>query len=217
MKPAHSTALPRRAKRFRGKFPSLRLNKIIGYESLLERDYLYLLEFDGDALDFQTRPCTIRYVENNRRSCFVPAFGVVRRHKRQLVEVTSARHATDERSQTRYRNAAQLCEREGYEFVVATDERIRLQPRFDNIKLLIRYQRMPIRPQDRILCHELFGARPEATLGEVFNYFAARGVDKPVVYALARWGFLDIDLDCPVGTESIVRAPVAHLAERRVS
>jgi hypothetical protein len=218
MKQTHSQALPRRAKRFRGKFPSFRLNRLLSYESLLERDYLYLLEFDHqDALDFQVRPCTIHYTADNRRARFVPAFGVVRRHKKQLVEVTSVQRATSEVSRLRYRIAAQLCEREGYEFVVATEAMIREQPRLDNVKLLIRYQRAPTSAQHQIMCHDLFNAQPEASLGEVFDFFVGRNVDKQTVYALLRWGVLDIDLSRPIASNSLVRLPAARLAERKVS
>jgi hypothetical protein len=218
MKQAHSQAKVGGAKRFVGKFPSLRLNTLIRYESLIERDFLYLLEFDhNDVVSFQTRPYTIFYTVGDKRLRFIPTIGVVRQHKKQLVEVTSAQRAATETNQLRYRIAGQMCEREGYEFVVVTDEMIRQPRRLNNVKLLIRYQRVSISPQHQILCRELFGGQPEAALDDVFGYFADRNVDKPTVYALLRWGVLDIDLAQPIASDSLVRLPVASLAERRAS
>jgi hypothetical protein len=36
--------------RWIGKFPSIKLNRMVGYESLIERDFIYLLDFDPAAL-----------------------------------------------------------------------------------------------------------------------------------------------------------------------
>jgi hypothetical protein len=44
-----------------GKFPSLKMNTAIWWESQLERDYIYLLEIDPDVLFYQGQPFTITY------------------------------------------------------------------------------------------------------------------------------------------------------------
>jgi len=215
---AKQTTLARSYKKFIGKFPSYRLNAIVNYESLLERDFLYLLEFDHrDVVSFQARPYQISYMTGTKCLRFTPAFSVVRQYKKQLVEITSAPRAAQECNQFRYRIVAQLCENEGYEFVVITDAMIRQPPRLNNIKLLIRYQRTQINPQHQIMCHELFSVQPKISLNNVFDYFADRSVDKQVVYALIRWGIIDIDLARPIASNSSVRLPIASLVERKAS
>lgn len=47
-----------------GKFPSLKMNAVISWESQLERDYIYLLEIDPEVLSYGEQPFTISYTDN---------------------------------------------------------------------------------------------------------------------------------------------------------
>lgn len=194
--------------KFIGKFPSFRLNLLLWFESILERDFLYLLEFDHfDVISFHDQPCRIHYRLNGRRYRYTPDFYVVRRQKRQIVEVKPVEKAHDKKNRTRYEAALQICEREGYEFKVVTEVEIQRQPRLDNVKLLLKYQRTPLHPEHQILAHEYFDGRTESKLAEVLSFFASKGVETQVVYALVRWGILSVDLMAPVEADSVVRLP----------
>jgi hypothetical protein len=46
-----------------GKFPSLKMNRVIWWESQLERDYIYLLEIDPEVLSYSEQPFTISYTD----------------------------------------------------------------------------------------------------------------------------------------------------------
>ncbi|MGQ4648881.1 hypothetical protein [Lyngbya aestuarii] len=46
-----------------GKFPSLKMNAVIWWESQLERDYIYLLEIDPEVLSYGEQPLTISYTD----------------------------------------------------------------------------------------------------------------------------------------------------------
>jgi len=48
-----------------GKFASVKTGRIAWYESLLERDYMYLLDFDPDVTYWHEQPLKIRYVRFN--------------------------------------------------------------------------------------------------------------------------------------------------------
>jgi hypothetical protein len=203
--------------KFIGKFPSFRLNLILFFESILERDFLYLLEFDHfDVVSFHDQPRRIRYRFNGKIYSYTPDFYVERKNKRQLVEVKPEQKAFDKKNRIRYEAASQACAREGCEFIVATDTMIRIQPRLDNIKLLLKYQRIPIYPQHQIFCHEFFGGRREASLGQVMEFFAAQGVEKQVVYSLIRWGILSVDLMVPVDADSVATMAGGSSVERMV-
>jgi hypothetical protein len=195
-------------KKYIGKFPSFRLNMTIWFESLLERDFLCLLEFDHlDVEFFESQPCRIHYRRDGRRRRYTPDFLVVRKGKRQIVEVKPMEKALEERNREIYRIAGEACARRGYEFRVVTDTEIRAEPRLENVKILLRYQRTPILPHHQILCEEFFAGRQEATLGEVMDFFAAKGAGKQVVYGLVRWGVIGIDLAEPIGFRSRVFLP----------
>jgi hypothetical protein len=53
-----------------GKFPSIKMRRMIAFESLLERDFIYLLDYDKDVEWFEEQPLTIEYQhEGKRRHC----------------------------------------------------------------------------------------------------------------------------------------------------
>src|ERR1043165_2791519 len=132
-------------KKFIGKFPSFRLNIVLWFESLLERDYLCLLEFDYlDVISFREQPGRIYYTLDGKRRRYTPDFYVERKKKRQIIEVKAEAKAQEEKYRTLFRIASIICSREGYDFEVVTETFIRIQPRLYNIKLLLRYQRIPI-------------------------------------------------------------------------
>jgi hypothetical protein len=105
----------------------------------------------------------------------------------------------------------------GYEFKVVTERTIRRQPRLDNIKLLIYYQRTPVHPQHQILCSEFLHGRKDARLDEMMDFFETRGVEKGVVYALLRWGVVGFHIDMPLIPEAHVYLPGSAVSERRVA
>ena len=195
-------------KKFIGRFPSFRLNVTLWFESLLERDYLCLLEFDHlDVLSFREQPGRIYYTLDGKRRRYTPDFYVERKSKRQIIEVKAESKALEEKYRALFRVASLICSREGYEFKVITEKFIRVQPRLNNVKLLLRYQRVNFLPQHEIYCQEFFAARRSAGLGEVMEFFAAKGVEKPVVYSLIRWGVLGVNLVERIDTDSMVYLP----------
>jgi hypothetical protein len=49
-----------------GKFPSLKMKRMVSFESTIERDYLYLLDYEADITHFEEQPLTI---ESQRSDC----------------------------------------------------------------------------------------------------------------------------------------------------
>jgi hypothetical protein len=187
-----------------GKFPSLKMNRSIWWESQLERDYIYLLEFDPEVCSYMEQPCRIRYVLDGKERSYTPDFLVVRSYVHQIIEVKPEHQAAKEENIALFRVVAPLFQRDGYEFLVVTDAAIRIQPRLDNIKLFTKYSRTTIDPQHRIACHEFFVGKHKASLGELGQFFSDRGVGMQVVYALAYYGILIIDLMKPISFSSEV-------------
>lgn len=188
-----------------GKFPSLKMRRLICWESQIERDYLYLLEVDPAVISYAEQPLRISYYLDAKERHYTPDFLVIRSDKNLIVEVKPEAEAQKEENQQLFRIAGAACARDHYEFAVVTDTMIRVQPRLDNIKLLTRYQRVPIHdPQYQIICHELFSERSEVCFIEVMQFFASRNIGKQVVFSLLYWGILAVDLMQPITVESVV-------------
>ncbi len=192
-------------RKFIGKFASYIHKKIIAYESRLERDFLYLVELDHmDVVEVSEQACRVHYFFDGRRRRFTIDFLIKRKRKKQMVEIKYSTRAKQPKYQAAFRAARKAATREGYEFKVYTEETIRQQPRLDNAKLLIYYQRTPVHPHHQILCHEFFRDRSKASLGQLIQFFNTEGVETGTVYALLRWGIVGFDVD-----------PGSHCVSRR--
>lgn len=191
------------------KFPSLRMDRVVWAEGMIELDYIYLLEYDHPHVNyFAEQPCRINYYLDGRWRRYTPDFYVERTDKRLIVEVKQERDLLSEDNRCLFRIISGICRQYGFEFIVVTDRMIRVQPRLDNIKILTRYERTDISdPQYQVACSEFFSKRHEASLGEVVQFFASYGIDKQVVYGLLYWGIIAIDLMNPISPESIVHMP----------
>jgi hypothetical protein len=178
-----------------GTFPSIKLGRQVWWESPLESDYIHLLEADGAVSFYEEQPFKIKYTLNGKKHYYTPDFLVKRHSSIQIVEVKPEKKVFNDKYQTLFRMAAQACRQEGYEFAVVTDLMIRIQPKLNNIKVLWRYARTPLNSLEyRLYCQEAFSVKNELSLGELFNFFTTKKVNRRVVYALLYWGFLEINL-----------------------
>ena len=62
---------------FRGYFPSKKLNRMVEYESLLERDAILLFEFSSGVVSYQEQPEMIYYNDGDRTRQYFPDFELV--------------------------------------------------------------------------------------------------------------------------------------------
>lgn len=190
-----------------GKFPSLKLNRLVCWESLIERDFLYLLEFDQAVLSYEEQPFRISYTLDGKRRYYTPDLLVQRTAKQQIVEVKPAKKLLKEDFIKFCRIISAVCRNQGYEFVVVTDISIRVQPRLNNIKLFWRYARTPVHPQHHLCCQKFFDESTiykSANLDGLISFFSTQGFGCDVVYALLYRGMIHIDLMVPVSGASIV-------------
>ena len=193
------------SKKVIGKFASLKMKRAIWWESQIERDYIYLLEFDPDVLFYKEQPFRIRYTYADSQHHYTPDFLVLRKDgRKQLVEVKPEEKMAKDENVLLFHIIFPICQQQGYEFVIVTDKMIRTAPRLENIKFLYRYARTLIHPQHRIQCHEFFNGRTSATLGEIIGFFESEEVSRRVVYALVYEGFLSIDFLTPLDLSSDV-------------
>lgn len=198
-----------------GKFPSLKMGKTVWFESQIERDYIYLLEFDGDVLSYQEQPERVRYTREGRTHTYTPDFLVRRTDGEQLVEVKPEEQLAREENVALFRSIAPVIREQGREFLVVTDRIIRAQPRLENIKLLWRYARVPIIPRHHLYCQHLLGDGRQVSLAEMFDFFRSKRVPLETAYALLYRGVIGTDITRPVSHSSMVFLPAAASAAGR--
>lgn len=187
-----------------GKFPSLKNRATVWFESHLERDFIYLIEFDKNVIKYQEQPFKIKYYLDGKQHFYTPDFFVERREKKQVIEIKPQFKTEDEEFIDFSNQMKSFFAREDYEFLVITDLTIRLQPRLSNIKLLWRYSRLPITTKQQILIHELFGNSSSISFSEISSSLGQTNQPKELVYALIFHGYLMTDLEQQLTEKSII-------------
>ncbi len=192
-----------------GKFASVKTGRVAWYESLLEKDFMYLLDYDGDVSYWHEQPLRIRFSHGGKVHRYTPDLEVHRGAKKQLVEVKPKVKVESGKWEILFRAASSICKQEGYEFLVVTDEIIRKQPRLENVKLLWKYARMPVLPQHQLICNQFFQSRKGelVTLSELIQLFKLRDLPPQTVYSLLFWRALDCDLMQPLDQCSQIILP----------
>jgi TnsA endonuclease N terminal len=205
-----------------GKFASVKTGLVAWYESLNERNLMYLLDFDPGVTYWCEQPLRIRFSQGGKTHRYTPDLEVHRTSKKQIVEVKPKHKVESGEWDVLFRTASFICEQEGYEYVVMTDEIIGRQPKLGNVISLWKYARTTVLPQHQILCNQFFQSRQDAlvTLGDLIHFFKAERVSAQVLYSLLFWGALDFDLMQLLDHNSAITLPsasTATLESRRAS
>jgi hypothetical protein len=187
-----------------GLFSSLKMQTGIWYESLIERDYMYLLETDPDVLSYHSQPLSIFYTFNHRQRRYTPDFLVEGRHKKLLVEVKPASKVNSDKNLSLFRAIAPICEEKGWEFVVVTDAMIRVQPQLNNLKLIYKYAGEPLSINNTLDCYQYFQRQVSTSIKTALLDLAPKQISINILLKLIFLGFLKTDLKQPISSNSLI-------------
>lgn len=135
--------MPRR-RGTKGKFPSLKMKRMIGYESLIELDCAYLLDYSAGVTSFQEQPFVIRYRNGSQTHRYTPDFYAVASGQQLVIECKPQRYVYTEENQRIFLAARDWCAANQMHFLVVTDEMLRQGHRLENVKLLTDHARYVI-------------------------------------------------------------------------
>ena len=133
-------------KNFIGLFPSIKMKKMITFESLLERDLIYLLEYDANVMDFTEQPLTIPMNISGRRQQYTPDFLVNKYAESTLLEVKPIRFVEEFENSIKCEFIKDYCKEHSWNYHIVTERDIRRSPQLENVKLLTQYARHPADP-----------------------------------------------------------------------
>jgi hypothetical protein len=193
------------SKKVIGKFPSIKMDTIIWWESQIERDYIYLLEVDPDVISYVGQPFKIFYTDLGKSRSYTPDFLVKRTKGEQVVEVKPISLLNQAKNLNLWRHIAVWCLEQQLEFVVVTDAMIRIQPKLNNIKLLYRYARTSLTANIYLLCQHYFTERESIPLSLARLDLEPLGISMAQLYKLIYSGFLVTDLMQPIGCMSLIQ------------
>jgi len=194
-----------------GYFPSSKNDRNISFESLLEEDYIYIIEYEEKVLSYLEQPLTIEYHHNNKKYKYTPDFKVNRHSKTQLIEIKPKNillKLLEKESERRKFNAAyEYCRRMNFEFKIITDEDIRSGDVLNNIKYLYFYANVKVPAYIKLLIkNELMNSSMDIkTLDTHLKLLNSNNNNfKPFIYSLIYSHFLSINMNSPISHNSII-------------
>lgn len=193
-----------------GCFPSRKNKRIVKFESLLEKDYIHLLEFDSDVLSYIEQPIPIEYTHYNKKYKYTPDFKVIRKNKIQIIEIKPyekyKRILADVNKRKKYDAALNYCNYKGYEFKIITDKDIRTGYLLKNIKYLYMYSTINVPENEKEYILKTVSSNISISINELINKLTTNDYLKiqyqRYIYSLLYSHELSTDLTNVISLES---------------
>jgi len=132
-----------------GTFPSLKLGRAVRYTSSLERDVLFVLEYEQAILRYEEQPFQIEMtLSDGKGHRYTPDYAIWIAGGRMLVECKPLDRLSESHSQQQVQIGTQWSAENDWQFMVVTDADLRVGKRLENLKLLWRYSRLPVSEKD---------------------------------------------------------------------
>lgn len=177
-----------------GYFASLKMGRLIPWESSLELDQIKLLETDGQVQSFWAQPEKVEYPFGDTFRKYYPDFRVLLRSgAANIVEVKYSTDIATPENRGKYRAIADHYLSQGQVFRVATEREIRQQPRLNNIHVLLSAGRRKPPELTVFRWQQLFDAVAPKTLAELAADPGSPDFNE--LLHLARLGHFDLALD----------------------
>ena len=128
-----------------GEFPSLKMNRMVQFESSIEWDFIYLLDYVPAVFQFEDQPLVITYEHEGKQRPYTPDFLVVFKNgQRALIECKPEKFVGNEDNQRKAQAAQAWCTAKRWTFHVVTDTDLRSDHRVENVKLLTQHARYEV-------------------------------------------------------------------------
>lgn len=132
---------------FRGYFVSIKLHRTVEFESLLERDAIYLFEHSQGVKAYQEQPELIMYEYEGRMRKYYPDFEVVLNSGKVLhIEVKPKAKLLERALLLKFKAIAQRYENHPASLLILTEDEIRKEPLHTNLKLIDRCKKLHGKP-----------------------------------------------------------------------
>jgi hypothetical protein len=190
------------------------MRRMVAFESTIERDYLYLVDYDPTVTILEEQPLTIPYTHEGKLYHYTPDFRVRQSERERLVECKPTARVDEEENQRKFTAARAWCAEHRWEFQVITDTEIRQGHRLKNVKHLTYYARFTVKPQLRRRIHDLL-----KNSSTPLSFAALATALEPEPLAQAKAAVLHLvffhKLTMPIDTAPITDATVVSLPKTK--
>ena len=184
-----------------GRWFSTTAGRFLDYESLLERDWMLLLDFDREVEWICEQPLRLRYRTEDKPVSHVPDLLVWRAGTPELCDVKSVERLEDPEFRAQVRATGLACEEAGMGYrVLAEPDRQLLV----NVRWLAGFRERPADPDgERVRLLSVLAAGP-STVGELVSEAREPMLARPVLMHSLWAGEAVADLSEPIGEDSRV-------------
>lgn len=180
------------------------MRKSVVWKSLLEFDYIYLLELDSQIRHYETCDFKIAYLFRGQEKYLQPHFVVQGEEYSTLIYLLPTQQKSDEYFQE-ISLVSKLCKANGYILEVVSESETHRQPRLDNAKLILKYATKTIdNPHSRLLCYRFFENKSQVSIGELTNYFKQNSAFPKDIFRLIFLGVLKLYINQPINADAFI-------------
>lgn len=123
-------------------------NQIVQFESSLERDFIFLCEFDNDIIKYVDQPIKIEYKDSKgKKRVYTPDFFIEYRSSQKRSEIIEIKYSNDLSNnlnlyKEKFHQASLYCRKNMLTFRILTEKEIRSEQGFylKNISFLLKYR-----------------------------------------------------------------------------
>lgn len=201
--PVRSPGVYQRQRHMPGRWFSSMVGRFLEYESLLERDWMLLLDFDREVEWICEQPLRLRYVKDGRRAHHVPDLLVWRRGGPQICDVKSVQRLDDRTFRAQVEATGRACAEAGIGYRVLSEPDRQL---LANVRWLAGYRERPADPDGERVRMLALAAAGSCTIAEVLAGARERMLALPVLMNLLWSGDALVDPSAAMGEDSLVTA-----------
>jgi hypothetical protein len=205
--------IPKNYRSVTGKFASMKNGRSVGFESILERDFFLMLEFDHNVERYEEQPIQIEYEYGNKKRRYTPDCLVEYKDGSRpcIVEIKYSDEIKDNKTflRQKFDVIERYLEDNDMDFKVFTELDIRTQY-LENIQFLYKFASlgdMVVEKVEKVVAavrkHEECAISQLLESIDLSRYNQAAYL--PVIWHLVFIGKLETDLNIPLTNASIVR------------
>tara|TARA_R100000655_G_scaffold69365_2_gene107610 strand:- start:19309 stop:19935 length:627 start_codon:yes stop_codon:yes gene_type:complete len=186
-----------------GGFASKKNKHIVKWESQIERDFLFHLEFDNSVVSYRSQALKLEFNFDDKVTHHYPDIQVTRTNQQiDYYEVKPLDKTISDEFQTRTNAIREELNRLGHGYAVVTDEDIRIQPTLENLKILYRYIDVEISADEETEILELIVF--SMPIYEFSEFLESAGYNLSVCYALMARGKITFDVNTPIDMQMMI-------------
>jgi hypothetical protein len=179
-----------------GLFFSDKMNMHIAWESQLERDYCYLLDFNKKIKRFFSQPKTFNFTYSGRKIRYTPDFYIEYIDgSSEYIEIKFSNVLENLKIARKLKILKNYFIQNGIQYKILFEDDIRKQPRLRNIKFLKKYCKIVYMPKDPL---EFYGK-----LKDLRQY-----IDDQYIYSAMYKGLIKFDINEEINENLSIRLEV---------